>query len=75
MKKASREFFLGPCDEFRCTINECTGGDRHDIEFVAPVVIGDILAGNFPSLARRVPLATVSARGTYGRESSIIAES
>jgi hypothetical protein len=44
------------------------------MEFAAPAVIKDILAGNFPSLAHHVPLATVSARGTYGRESSIIAE-
>ena len=39
-----------------------------------PALTEDILTGNFLSSARHAPFATVSVRGTYGRESSIIAE-
>jgi hypothetical protein len=76
-RTASREFPLHPCDKGQCATNdlvEPTGGDRHGTEFAAPAVIEEILAGNFLSSARHAPFATVSVRGTYGRESSIIAE-
>ena len=39
-----------------------------------PALTEDILTGIFLSSARHAPFATVSVRGTYGRESSIIAE-
>ncbi len=59
MKEANQEFLLDLCDEGRCATNDLvkpTYGDRHDMEFAAPAVIDNNLAGNFPSSARHVPL-------------------